>query len=232
MNDSAVCNRDTYARGMDIVTAKKRLHHYVAQLNEDMSDITPTQHTGKAVDALTTKDLITEENAKIFYTIVREKLRSVNHWSEIAGVSSFQLTDIDGHDINDRAPIKNDHIKINIPGLPNAEGGGFDWVRVEEIETSGNDDMEEYGFRVRPAHNPIKNNGETAHFYSSDATSSFVVRRAGSVVSAEVHDRNTKTNEESTGVIDTLRNTVTGLAGLIGFSKIQWQILTDGLLAE
>ena len=197
-----------------------------------MNELTPTQHTGKAVDAKSTKDLLTPEDAKLFYINVREKLRSVKQWAEISGMASFQLTDSQGREIDDRAPVKGDHIKISTPGPGNAAGGGFDWVRVEEIEFNEAEDSEEFAFRVRPAHNPVKGDGETAHFYSSDATSSFVVKRTGTVVSAEVHDRNTKTNDESTSPVDILRNAVTGVMGLLAFSKIQWQRLTDGLLAD
>lgn len=196
-----------------------------------MNDLTPTQHTGKAVDARSTKELSTSEDAKVFYITVREKLRNVKQWSEISGMASFQLTDSQGNEIDDRAPLKGDHIKISIPGPGNAAGGGFDWVRVEEIELNENEDSEEFAFRVRPAHNPIRGDGETAHFYSSDATSSFVVKRTGTMVSAEVHDRNTKTNEESISPVDMLRNKVTGLIALLAFSKIQWQSLTDGLVS-
>lgn len=197
-----------------------------------MNGITPTQHTGKAVDARSTKELPTMEDAKVFYTKVREKLRSIKQWSDISGMASFQLTDSQGRDINDRAPLKGDHIKINTPGPGNAAGGGFDWVRVEEIELREDEDYEEFAFRVRPAHNPMTGDGETAHFYSSDATSSFVINRKGNTVTVEVHDRNTKTNEESTSPVDIVRNKVTGIVGLIAFSKIQWQSLTDGLIAD
>lgn len=197
-----------------------------------MDNITPQQHTGKAVDARTTRELSTREDAKIFFIKVREKLRSVNEWSNIAGMASFALTDSNGRQINDRAPVEGDYLRINIPGPGNAAGGGYDWVRVEAIETLENEDMEEFAFRVRPAHNPVKGDGETAHFYSSDATSSFIVSRIGTVVSAEVHDRNTKTNDESTGVIDTIRNKITGMVGLAAFSKVQWQLLTDGIMDE
>lgn len=197
-----------------------------------MNNITPTQHTGKAVDASSTKQLSSIEDAKIFFVTVREKLRAVGQWSAIAGklMASFQLADSDGREVTDRAPIEGDYLKIDIPGPGNAESDGFDWVRVEAIEWNEDDDSEEFSFRVRPALNPVKGTGETAHFYSSDATSSFVVRRTGTVVTVEVHDRNTKTNEDSTNPVDMLRNKVAGIVGLMAFSKIQWQSLTDGLI--
>jgi hypothetical protein len=211
------------------------VRHRLKNINQYfMNDITPIQRTGKAIDARSSRELESIAAAKVFFATVREKLRDIPQWSAISGklLASFQLVDSNGREIVDRAPVEGDYLKIDIPGPGTGAGDGFDWVRIEAIESTENEDMEEYGFRVRPAHNPTKGDGETAHFYSADATSSFVVRRAGPTVSAEVHDRNTKTNEEADNPVDMLRNKVAGIAGLMAFSKVQWQSLTDGLIAN
>jgi hypothetical protein len=197
-----------------------------------MNDLTPAQHTGKAIDASSTREFGTVTDAKIFFTVARERLRKVNDWHKIAGklLATFKLVDRDGREA-ERAPIEGDYLKIDIPGPGSMQGSGYDWVRVEAIEYHEFDDAEEYAFRVRPAPNPIEGTGETAHFYSPEATSTFVIRRSQERVSAEVHDRNTTTNNEADSPADMLRHKVVGAAGLMAFSKIQWQSLTDGLIA-
>jgi hypothetical protein len=91
-------------------------------------------------------------------------------------------------------------------------------------------DSESFGFRVRPADNPREAGRETAHFYSTESTSSFIIERRRNKVTASIHDRNTKPNTEANRPSDKIRDVVVGTAGAVAFSKLQWQRLTDGLL--
>lgn len=192
----------------------------------------PEQYTGRAIDVRATREFRNTTDAHLFYMIAKERLSNVSHWHQIAGAMSanFTLIDSDGREVV-RAPQEGDHFKVDIVGPGNKAGDGYDWVRVESVEKSKEDNTEYYSFRVRPSDNPKSSSNETAHFYSDETTSTFVVRRVGDVVSAEIYDRNTKANEESETAIDSVRNTVVGTAGVLTFSKMQWQALADGLMA-
>ena len=197
------------------------------------SDIIPEQKTGKAIDAETTIELWEPDAAKTFFTEVKDRLREVNRWKEYAGTisASFQIVDENGNEVQRKAE-KGDYLKIDIPGPGSQSGQGYDWVKIEEVESTVSPDSERFGFRVRPTENPQSMRDDVAHFYSNQSTSSFIVERNGTRITASVHDRNTKPNADADAPADKIRDVVVGTAGVATFSKIQWQNLTDGLLRQ
>jgi hypothetical protein len=199
---------------------------------EAKDKLVPEQETGKAIEASANAVLNTPEEAKLLFEIAKTRLQNVNEWHKTAkNISAeFRLVTNEGTLLN-RRPQQGDYFKIDIPGPGTKTGNGYDWVQIEEIVTTDEGDMESYGFRVRPSQNPEERNADIAHFYSSESTSTFLVTRKGNTVTAEVFDRNTKPNENVDSVGDKIRDAAVGAAGLIGFSKLQWNGLTEGLIA-
>jgi len=200
---------------------------------KNYTGIIPDQQTGKAIDAENSVELNNVEEAKTFFNVVKRRLQDINNWHELAGNLSadFQLVDRNGVEVQ-RSAQKGDYFKIDIPGPGSVSGNGYDWVQIEEVESTSTPDVESFGFRVRPTQNPQKNNGDIAHFYSSESTSSFTVTREKNKVTAAIYDRNAKPNKEADSITDKVRDAVVGTAGTIAFSKIQWKSLTDGLLSR
>lgn len=196
-----------------------------------MDQIIPEQHTGQAIDAKSSKECLEQFHATQFFEIVKKRLQDVNSWQAITGdaLAKFTLVDSQGEDVY-RTPLKGDHLKIDIPGPGSGEGEGYDWVRIEAIESQSGDNRETYGFIVRPSPNPRTRTNEIAHFYSDESTSTFIVKREGRTVTAEIHDRNTKPNAAVEETADRVRNAVVGKMGTFAFSKIQWQQLADSLI--
>ncbi|HEX6224643.1 MAG TPA: hypothetical protein VFZ52_09545 [Chryseolinea sp.] len=197
------------------------------------SDIIPNQQSGKTVDAESSVELRDENEAREFFAKVKDRLQNVKLWKEYAGDFSaeFNLVDSDGNPVK-RKPEKGDYLKIDIPGPGSKSGDGFDWVQIEEMVSASTPHDESFGFRVRPADNPTDGERETAHFYSRESTSSFIVERTLNKVTASIHDRNTKPNTEANRTTDKIRDVVVGAAGAISFSKLQWKNLADGLLRQ
>jgi hypothetical protein len=197
------------------------------------SNIIPGQQTGKAIDAESHVALPNESAAKTFFAKVKDRLKNVNRWDEYAGnfSATFRLVNASGIEVN-RHVEKGDYFKIDIPGPGSESGKGYDWVRVEEIENNATTDGEKFGLRVRPTENPQGGRDDVAHFYSDESTSTFLVERKGNTITASIHDRNTKPNTEASTTADKIRDTAVGAAGVLAFSKIQWQKLTDGLLEK
>lgn len=198
---------------------------------KETTDMIPAQHTGKAIDAESTIELDNEQDAVAFFKIVMERLQNVNHWKEYAGSisASFQLVDQAGREIHRKAE-KGDYLKIDVPGPGSLSGEGFDWVQIEAVERATGPNTESFGFRVRPTDNPRGREQNIAHFYSHESTSSFVIQRERNKITASVHDRNTKPNTDADHATDKVRDVVVGIGGALGFSKIQWKNLTDGLI--
>jgi hypothetical protein len=85
--------------------------------------------------------------------------------------------------------------------------------------------------RVRPTNNP-KNEGEKiAHFFSDNATSSFIVMRNENEVTAAVYGRNEKPNTNADSITNKLRNAFVAMSAIFGIANIQWNNLVRGLIA-
>lgn len=193
----------------------------------------PPQHTGAKSDIEHSVTLKTVDHAKSLFSLARKRLLDMSNWDKISDVSiaQFQLTTMRGKEVFRNAQ-RGDKLRISIPA-PNTEtGDGFDWVEVEEIrETNENTETESIAIRVRPCASPLNQSLNTAHFFTSDATSSFVVMRRGTTVKAEVHGRNEKPNTgESTNLFDKARNAAVAIGALVGMNKPQWNALVKGLL--
>jgi hypothetical protein len=197
---------------------------------KDREDLVPVNETGVQSNTESSVELGSEEEAKSFYMVVKGRLMNVNKWQEFAGAAtaSFQLTDALGNEVN-REVATGDHFKIDIPGPGPATGDGFDWVQVELAEEEKNEEHDMFTIRVRPATNPLNDRQDVAHFFSQDATSSFMVRRKGNKVTAAVYGRNEKPNTHAEKVVDNIRNATVGTGAVSGFSKLQWKSLVTGL---
>lgn len=193
----------------------------------------PPQHTGAKSDTEHSVTLSTVDRAKTLFGLARKRLLDVSNWDKIADGPSahFQLTSPRGKDVFRNAQ-RGDKIRIAIPAPGTATGNGFDWVEVEEInEIYDANDTESVAIRVRPCPSPLNDSDSTAHFFTDDATSSFVVLRRSNTVQAEVHGRNEKPNtKESDTFLDKARNAVVALGALAGMNKPQWTALVKGLL--
>ena len=198
---------------------------------KDIIKIIPEQFKGQELEVEAIQALNDETAAQTLYDMARRKLLDVNNWKKIAGAitAQFQIIDEKGKEVA-REVKKGDYLRINIPGPGSKEGDGYDWVLVEELKEINNGSLQSVGFRVRPNENPFSEKNETAHFYSKEATSSFIVTRENANVFSWIVDRNLLPNTESESLVDKVRDVVVGVSAIAGFSKVQWQGLADGLI--
>lgn len=123
-----------------------------------------------------------------------------------------------------------DYFLINIPGRGLLSGGGYDCVQVVKITESKKSGKDETGITVKPVSNPKNSDPDTAHFFTDDASSTFIVRREGNTIYAEVHGRNERANTNSENIIDKARNLIVATGAMLGLSEVQWKSLTKVLL--
>jgi len=220
----------------------------------------PQQIKGNATDNVSVNKFPEVETAKEHFRIVSARLRNINGWKALAGpqTAAFQVYNSDGQPA-DREVREGDYIRIDIPGPGSSTGDGFDWVTVlsiraannkeddgdtgneNEINTnktdhgkneSGEDADESLTITVKPSDNPLNRKEDTAHFFESSATSTFIIQRIGTRVQASVHGRNEEPNTRISATIDKMRNTLVAKGAAAGFSGMQWQSLTDGLIGS
>jgi hypothetical protein len=99
-------------------------------------------------------------------------------------------------------------------------------------EEDANEDYEIYAFITRPEANPLSESIEEAHFYDSDATSTFALIRQGTKVMAAEFGRNELPNTDAAKGADKARNMLLSAGAFFGFAAAQWKLLMKGILKE
>ena len=198
-------------------------------------EIIPEQKNGGKSDNAFSVNCHSKQDAIILYRESVDKLLDVNNWENISkGIikAAFKLCDSYGNEV-ERLPQEGDYFKIDIPGPGSVDGEGYDWVKIENI-FSGADtitDTDLIRINVRPASCPLNSKEKIAHFFSDSSTSTFLIKREKTVVTAEIHGRNEKPNDQSEDMIDALRNKVVATVAILSFSDIQWKQLAIGFLS-
>lgn len=190
----------------------------------------PPQKKGAESDIRYSRSTIGEKEGRALYEAARKNLLDINNWKKLAGKLSadFSLTDPFGKPVQ-RMPLQGDFIRIH---LPTSASDKFDWVRIESIEEQNeNMSLNFIHMRVRPS-DPPKEQEETEHFFSKEATSSFLVERKGRKVQASVRGRNELPNIAAKNLIDRIRNIFIGLGAMIGMNYPQWKGLVKGILTK
>ena len=197
---------------------------------KDYLQIIPAQYQGAEIEAEASVELEKAEAAHRF-ELAKQRLLHVKQWHATAGIVSadFQIVDAAGKE-HDRAIQKGDFMRVDIPGPGSKEGEGYDWVQVEDLKEYNEGEVQSLGFTVRPVPNPLTDKDVVAHFYDSGSTSTFIVTREGTTLSASIIDCNIKPNEEAASLTDKIRNTAVGISAIATFSKVQWQQLANGLI--
>lgn len=168
------------------------------------------------------------------FEILKSRFLDINHWQEICtvGTTAFGLFSAEGTPLQ-RNPQVGDKIRIDVPGPDGSDA--FDWVDVEDFREFGLPSEREYCMMMtlRPACPPGNSAAEpVAHFYSGEATSTIAIVKGENYLCASVHGRNEVPNTESPQIPDKLRNVLLASGGALGAAKVQWKMLTDGLLKD
>ncbi|AZA83639.1 hypothetical protein C1637_14655 [Chryseobacterium lactis] len=190
----------------------------------------PPQKSGGFHDTETRKQFETEL-IPIKFEILKKRFFDINQWKSYCGeaFAEFKLYDSKGIPVV-REPQKGDFIRINIPGPGEIEAKGYDWVEITDMCFSLDNTSESVMMTCRPSQDPQnKKNRNIAHFYSSKATSTFMVYRNPTHLKAAVYGRNESPNFKAK-FIDVIRNLVVAAGGIMGIAKIQWKELADGFL--
>lgn len=198
-----------------------------------MEEKIPQQKIGAQSNTISEITLNTEDEAINHFETVKKRFLDVNSWEFFAGEekASFSLRNGEGELLLENPKIGN-YFRIQIPGLNNLTGNGFDWVKIEELQEEKSENSECIYIRVRPTKDPTSTDNKTAHFFDDKATSNFMIKREGNKITAEVYGRNEKPNTEDLSTLEKVRNFLVAVGGMIAGSKFQWKSLTEGLIKK
>lgn len=192
----------------------------------------PPKLEGKHNDLGFSMEMPNYRAARELFIMARERIVDVNGWSNRGGIpgTEFQLCDGMGNQL-DRSARDGDFIRIDLPGPGPASGGGYDWVKVEDIggEITGPFN-ERFAMRVRSCAMPGGASDVPAHFFDEQATSTFMLEMKGRILTASYHGRNEIINTKKDNPLEKARNLLVGAGGLAGMSELQWQGLIKGFL--
>lgn len=200
---------------------------------ETTPPLAPAQQTGFEKNVVYTVRFDAPEAARDFYPVARQRLLDVNRWNDQCDGPSgtFVLHDATGQRV-DRPAEVGDFFQIDIPGPGPAAGDGYDWVRVEALDETGDDEGQRTAMRVRPAPSPRNDNPDVAHFLADSATSTFFVEQRGGAVTAGVLGRNERPNTAAESLVDKARNAAVTAGAWAGLADVQWQNLVAGLVRK
>jgi hypothetical protein len=199
------------------------------------SNLIPTNVKGKPTDLEFSVTLASIDEARHCYMRAVKRMQNPEIWHELAGwaSASFKLMGSEGEGVA-RLAEEGDYIRIDVPGPGSKEGGGFDWVKVEKVEEyiDSSEQREWTGMKVCPCGNPTCMSAGTAHFFTSEASSTYIIERNGDTVTAFYHGRNEVPNTSTGKWTDNVRNTFVAAGAVVGLSEAQWSSLCKGFLAE
>jgi hypothetical protein len=199
------------------------------------NDLIPVNLKGKPTDLEFSVVCPTIDQARHCYMRAVKRMQNPGIWHELAGwaSASFNLFDLKATEVK-RLAAEGDYIRIDIPGPGPGKGGGFDWVMVEKTEEyiDSSEQREWTGMKVRPCANPTSTSAGTAHFFTSDASSTYIIERNGNSVTAFYHGRNEIPNTSTGKWTDNVRNTFVAAGAVVGLSEVQWSALCKGFLAD
>lgn len=188
--------------------------------------IVPSQEDGMHTSVEAHAECSSREEAIALYQEARRRLLDINHWDEYAGFGDtfFSLTDASGNLVG-HSPEMGDLIRIK-------SGNGYEWVMIEEyIETIDRKrDNDLFAFRVRPVDNPETRRDNGSALYREEATSTFLLQRAGTRITTAEKGRNEIPDTSADGHGEMIRNSAASIVDSLGISVDQWKALMEGLL--
>ncbi len=175
-----------------------------------------------------TREFPSPEAAKHFFEETKARFLRPKNWESFTSGfgASFAPFDAEGNPLSKQISV-GDSLKISVPPPANTHA---DWVRVEALESEESDGEELVGLRVRPTDDLQKAGEETAHFFSKTATSTWILHREETTVTACYFGRGEAPNEEGESFWKQLRDKIVAFAGIVGFSDLQWKAFLEGLL--
>ncbi|HUR67584.1 MAG TPA: hypothetical protein VMZ03_14620 [Chitinophagaceae bacterium] len=197
-----------------------------------MNLLVPPGTKGKSVDLEQTFTATMLDEAKAVYEKAVKRLQQPSSWHKLTGDPGAVFTVKDPSTMAEKKSAAiNDLIKIDLPAPGSPAGDGHDWVKVEKISRDFDEQADEsFGLLAKVTENPEDPEKGIAHFFAEGASSTFIIKRKGSTVTASYHGRNETPNTENPGLADKVRNTIVALGALAGISELQWKALLKGFI--
>ncbi len=192
----------------------------------------PSQNQGEFHDIVSMQCANSITDAIKNFQKLKSRLCAVNNWDTYSDQVKTAFTLIDSETQIESYNLKIDNfIRIDIPGPGNPSGNGYDWTKIINIEDkTKHEDYPYFAITIKPCAAPDSDNNTVAHFYTEASTNTFIIRRIGTCIYAEVHGRNQIQNTAEVPILDTMRNKAISVGANLGLGGLNWLAFTNALL--
>lgn len=193
----------------------------------------PVHVAGSQHSVLKSKEFLNKAIAFKKFQAACQYLLNVSEWNSYAkGLGGeFSYTDSDGNECATDVQ-QGGFIRVKLPGPANPLGNGYDWVVVTQLEKIAGAHSSSLIMLSVPCALPKKTKEGTAHFYAPTASNTFIVTLKDEKVEVGIYGRNEKANIHNAPLTSAVRNGIVALTAKLGFSKIQWELLAEGILKK
>ena len=197
-----------------------------------MNKLIPLGLKGKSLDLEQSVTAYSEEEAKRIYDYAWICLQHPDKWYELSGNQGAKFVLRDSSAKTKTGPVRiDDYLQIDLPAPGPISGDGHDWVKVSMIDQDFDKGFDQtFGIVLKVTHNPENSGKEIAHFFGEGASSTLMISRKNTVITASYHGRNETANTENDDLIDKVRNTIVAIGAMAGISELQWKALLKGML--
>ena len=169
-------------------------------------------------------------DAQLCYDNAIARLLNINHWDTISPLAKGMTQIMSGQMKMQRRKARlGDYVRIGLP-IENPDGGSYDWVQVDVLKFSSGKRKEQCLMVLRPC--PMPGGDITAHFFTEDASSNFLLTRDRNTVTADYYGHNETPNMDVSGLKEKIRNGIVAMGAMLGLSDTLWKPLTEGLLMD
>lgn len=179
---------------------------------------------GESSVTCSTRAFANDSEAKKFFAKLKQKLLRITEWNAESALTSYELFDASGAVCQRNTAVVGDFIRLSLRG-----SGKYDWVKIIAVEEA----PDEIVLTVKPTFNPTeKQTDATSHFFTSEATNNFCLRRQENTIDFCVIGLEEKTNTaETKNIVETVRNLATANIGsYLGIQKAEWKTFSENFL--
>lgn len=168
------------------------------------------------------------------YERIKSNLLDVNCWINHTGIARTKFTLRNGAGVLvERMARPNDYILIEFPQVPFSQQIKLrDWVEITKVEEKITEEEAYFILELKPASCPTHQNECIHHFFTEDASNTFIIYYSNNQISVSIHGRNEYPNIEVKRKKIALRNFLFANLGLFGVNKILWSNMANGLLND
>ena len=164
------------------------------------------------------KTFADETKAAKAFSILKTKLSEIDEWNAHAMLSSFELFDENGRELQTEKLAVGLFLRISLTGTLK-----YDWVRVVDVF----EQADEFIISVKPTYDPTGEKTDkttTSHFFSSESINNFCLFRKAKTVALYVIGLHEKMNADETGgTLETVRNAAVNLGSYFGVQRGEWE---------